>query len=183
MKKASLLVAFLIFGITGNAQTKVGSIDADYIVAQMPQMEEVELGLENYNTELQGDLQNAIKKYEELVEDYQTNRDTLAEAKRAETENEIVGLENEIKGFRQRASVMMQMRRNELSKPLYDKINTAMQEVIQEEGFTQILHSNGNSLAFADERYDITEKVMLKLGIDPAKIDPTQVETPTVEEK
>lgn len=170
MKKLGFLIALLFVGFYSSAQTKVGTIDAEYIVGQMPGMEEIDLGLETYNTELQGDLQENITKYEGLIEDYQTSRDTLTEEERAEKENEIVGLENDIKSFRQRASVMMQMRQNELSKPLYDQVNAAMIEVIQEEGYTQILHANGNSLAFADEQHDITEKVMLKLGIDPQEV-------------
>lgn len=170
MKKLSLLIALLFVSFYCGAQTKVGTIDAEYIVGQMPGMEEINLGLETYNTELQGDLQENISKYEGLIEDYQTQRDTLTEEERIEKENEIVGLENDIKNFRQRASVMMQMRQNELSKPLYDQVNAAMLEVIEEEGYTQILHASGNSLAFADEQHDITEKVMLKLGIDPQKI-------------
>ena len=166
MKKTSLLIAFVLVGYIANAQTKTGTIDADFILAQMPAMEEVELGLQNYNTEMQEDLKESIKEYEGLIEVYQKDRETLTEEERAEKEKEIIGLENEIKGFRQRASVMMQIRRNELTKPLYDEINKAMQLVIQEEAYTQIFHANGNSLAFADERYDITEKVLDKLGID-----------------
>lgn len=170
MKKTTLLFAFILLGYISNAQTKTGTIDADYIIGQMPAMEEVNLGLQNYDSEMQQDLQETIKEYEGLIEVYQKDRETLNEEERAEKENEIIGLENDIKGFRQRASVMMQMRRNELTKPLYDEINQAMQQVIQEEGYTQILHANGNSLAFADERYDITEKVLEKLGIDPEEV-------------
>ncbi|WP_372918476.1 OmpH family outer membrane protein [Salegentibacter sp.] len=170
MKKTTLLFAFILLGYISNAQTKTGTIDADYIIGQMPAMEEVNLGLQNYDSEMQQDLQETIKEYEGLIEVYQKDRETLNEEERAEKENEIIGLENDIKGFRQRASVMMQMRRNELTKPLYDEINQAMQQVIQEEGYTQILHANGNSLAFADERYDITEKVLGKLGIDPEEV-------------
>ena len=78
----------------------------------------------------------------------------------------FIELENQIKQFRQRAQLMMQMRRNELTNPLYKKIDAAMRAVIDEEGFTQILHAGGNSLAFSAEKYDITEKVMTKMGIE-----------------
>ncbi len=176
MKKISLLIAFVLIGHIANAQTKTGTIDADYILAQMPAMEEVNLGLQDYNTEMQEDLQETIKEYEGLIEVYQKDREALTEEERAEKENEIIGLENDIKGFRQRASVMMQMRKNELTKPLYDEINQAMQQVIQEDGYTQIFHANGNSLAFADERFDITEKVLLKLGIDLSDLSEVQEE-------
>ena len=79
---------------------------------------------------------------------------------------DIIALEDEINGFRQKASVMMQMKRNELTGPLYDKIDAAMMEVVQEEGFTQIFHTSGNTLAFSTAGSDITEKVLRKMGIE-----------------
>ncbi|NJW54565.1 OmpH family outer membrane protein, partial [Salinimicrobium oceani] len=77
-----------------------------------------------------------------------------------------IGLENNIKGFRQKAGVMMQMKRNELTQPLYEKINVAMLEVVNEENFTQIFHADGTSLAFSAEELDITRKVLKKLGVE-----------------
>lgn len=174
MTRSSLLIAFLCFSVFMSAQTKVGTIDTDYILSQMPEMEEVNTGLQTYDQQLQQDFQSNVQQYDTLVKSYQANAETLAEEARKESESEIMELENQIKQFRQKAQVMMQMRRNELTDPLYEKINAAMLAVIQEEGFTQILHAGGNSLAFSAEEYDITEKVMNKMGIEapaPAEIE------------
>jgi outer membrane protein len=165
MIRNSLLIFFLCSSLFASSQTKVGTIDADYILNQMPEMSQVKSGLEEYNKELQGNLDETIKKYDTLVKTYQLKNKDLNAEERQSKEGEIIELENEIKGFRQRASVMMQMRRNELTKPLYGKIDASMKEVIQEENYTQILHAGGNSLAFAAEQYDITEKVMKKMEI------------------
>lgn len=166
MKKITFLLSFVLLSLGTFAQSKIGTIDADYILNQLPEMTEVNEGLKEYNTELQGDLQANITQYETLVKDYRENNTDLTEEEIKEKENEIIALENEIKGFRQKASVMMQMKRNELTTPLYEKINTAMLEVIQEENFTQIFHAGGNALAFSAEEFDITAKVLTKLGLD-----------------
>lgn len=167
MKKLTLLLIFAFFSISTFAQTKVGTIDADYILSQLPEMTQVNQGLKDYNTELQEDLQANITQYETLVKDYQENNSSYSEEEKKQKENEIIALENDIKGFRQKAAVMMQMKRNELTTPLYEKINTAMLEVVQEENYTQIFHAGGTSLAFSSEEFDITEKVIKKLGITP----------------
>ena len=60
---------------------------------------------------------------------------------------------------------MMQMKRNELTGPLYDKIDKAMKEEIEEEGFTQIFHAGASGLAYSTTEDDITLKVMSKLGV------------------
>lgn len=165
MKKYFLLFAVLLNGFFAQAQTKVGTIDADYILGQLPEIATVEEGLKTYNTDLQEELQITIKKYEDLVADYQATTESMTEDDRNKKENEIINLENDIKNFRQKASVLLQMRRNELTEPLYDKIDAAMREVITEQKYTQVINASANALAFSDPAYDITDAVLEKLGI------------------
>lgn len=165
MKQLFLVLIFIFSGIFVQAQTKVGTIDAEYILAQLPEITEVEEGLKVYNEELQEEVQNSIKKYEALIEEYQANTETYTEEEKQEKETEIIDLENDIKNFRQRASVLMQMRRNELTEPLYGKIDEAMKSVISEQNYTQILNSSANGLAYAHPDFDITDAVLNKLGI------------------
>lgn len=165
MKQLILVLIFIFSGIYAQAQTKVGTIDAEYILAQLPEITEVEEGLKTYDEELQEEVQNSIKKYEALIEEYQSNSATYTEEEKQEKETEIIGLENDIKNFRQKASVLMQMRRNELTEPLYVKIDEAMKSVISEQNYTQILNSSANGLAYAHPDFDITDAVLSKLGI------------------
>lgn len=165
MKKIITLFSLVLLSYSSFAQTKVGTIDAEYILSQLPEMTQVNEGLKTYNEELQKNLEASIQEYETLAKDYQQNNATFTDEVKKTKEGKLISLENDIKGFRQKASVMMQMKRNELTQPLYEKINKAMLQVIQEGNYTQILHAGGNSLAFAAEEYDITNKVMAKLGM------------------
>ena len=165
MKKFILALAVVLSATCLQAQTKVGTIDAEYILGQMPEISKVEEGLKTYNTELQAELQTSIKKYEELIADYQANSATYEEAEKTSKESEIMEVENEIKNFRQKASVLVQMKRNELTQPFYLKIDEVMKVVISAQGYTQIFSSNANGLAFADPKFDITDAVLEKLGI------------------
>lgn len=165
MKKYIFIFLILFSGTLSQAQTKVGTIDAEYILSQLPEIKDVEEGLKTYNNELQEELQKTIKNYEGMVSEYQDTNSTLKEEDKIAKENEIISLENDIKNFRQKASVLLQMRRNELTKPLYDKIDAAMKEVIAEQKYTQIINSSSNALAYADSAFDITDKVLSKLGI------------------
>lgn len=166
MKKYIVAFSFAFLSLSAVAQSKIGTIDAEYIISQMPEMTAVNEGMQAYNQELQKDLESDVSNYETMVKDYQENNTTFTEEDRKTKESEIISLENNIKGFRQKAGVMMQMKRNELTQPLYEKINAAMMEVVNEENFTQIFHAGGTSLAFSAEEYDITLKVMQKLGIE-----------------
>ena len=166
MKNILLALAIFITSISIQAQTKVGTIDAEYILAQMPEAVTVDQGLKTYNTKLQEDLQANIAKYEELVASYKANNTTFTEEEQSTKESEIISIENDIKNFRQKASALMQIRRNELTQPLYLKIDKAMKVIIADEKYTQIFNTSANGLAYSDEKYDITDAVMKNLGIE-----------------
>lgn len=167
MKRLSLIVLLFFAVFSTNAQSKIGTIDAEYILAQLPETSEVNKSLEGYNAELQAELEATIEKYEGLVKEYQETVATMEETVKKEKEDSIIELENSIKGFRQKASVMMQMKRNELNGPLYDKIDAAMKKVIAEDGYTQIFHTGASGLAYSRPEDDITDRVMEKLGVEP----------------
>lgn len=167
MKQFSIALLLLFVGFAGQAQSKIGTIDAEYILAQMPESTDINKQLEDYNKELQGELQNTINEYQTAVKDYQASNDTLTDASRKEKQAKIVELENDIKNFRQKASVMMQMKRNELSGPLYEKIDAAMKKVIANKGYTQIFHASATDLAYSRPEDDITEEVMKIMGVTP----------------
>ncbi len=119
MKKFSVLITFLFFAIAANAQSKIGTIDAEYIINKMPEINDVNNGVQAYNESLQADVEQAINTYEGLIKNYQDSTAVFTEDVKKQRENQILGLENEIKQYRQRSQVMMQKKRNELTQPLY----------------------------------------------------------------
>lgn len=165
MKNIFIALAIIFSSSLLQAQTKVGTIDAEFILQQMSEITQVQEGVKEYNAKLQGDLETTIKNYEDLVVAYQANSATFTEEEKKSKENEIISLENDIKNFRQKASVLMQMKNNELTEPLYERINEAMRLVVAEQGYTQILNTSTNGLAFSAAEYDITDAVIKKMGI------------------
>jgi len=169
MKNILLVLSILITGLSAQAQSKVGTIDAEYILAQMPEAAAVDEGLKTYNITLQEEMKTNIAKYEELVAGYQANKTTFTEEEKSTKESEIISIENDINNFRQKATVLIQVKRNELTQPLYIKIDEAMKVIIAEEKYTQIFNTGVNGLAYSDQKYDITDAVMKKLGIEIPK--------------
>ncbi len=167
MKKILVVLILALLSFSMNAQTKVGTIDADYILSQLPEMTGVNEQLQAYGQEMRNDFDSTVTRYQDLVKVYQEKQSEYSETEKKQKEEEIINLESGLKGFNQKLPLMIQMRRNELTKPLFKKINEAMLKVIEKEGFTHILHAGGNNLAFAAEQYDITDKVLKELGITP----------------
>ena len=64
----------------------------------------------------------------------------------------------------------MQLKQNELMRPLYKILNNAINTVSKENGYTQVLTSTGNQFVYIDEKFDITALVMAKLGVKEPEV-------------
>jgi len=166
MKKIILIATVLLTTLTAVAQTKVGTVDPEFIISKMPDLAGVQDGLKQYNTDLEGQLQEKVTAYEAKVKDYRDKEVTMLEADKKLKQNEIIELEQDIQKFQGNANQLIQIKQNELLNPLYAKIAEALNDVAAAEGYTQVLSiGNGNSVAYADPNHDLTNKVMAKLGI------------------
>ncbi len=165
IKKIIFPVLLLLISININAQTKVGTIDTDYVLAKMPEFKKVQEDLNAYGAKLQADLKLKTDDYQAKIKSYQEGVSQMTEPMKKLKQDEIIALENDITKFRQNASQLIPLEENRLLQPLYEKIGTALEEVAKAEGFTQVLTMNNSGLAYIDPKFDLTETVLTKLGI------------------
>jgi outer membrane protein len=163
--KITLLIAILFVGFSVNSQTKLGTIDVDYIVAKMPQLKLVQERLKSYGLKLDSINNKKIKEYDSKIKAYNTDLKTLSEAAKKIRANEINILNQEISKFRQNGSKLMQLRKDDFMRPLYKKITELTAAIAKEKGYSQILTTNASNFAYLDEKHDITKLVLTKLGI------------------
>lgn len=55
-------------------------------------------------------------------------------------------------------------RNSELTQPMLDKINSIIARIAQEDDYTYVFDAVGGSIAYADTKYDLTEKVIEELN-------------------
>jgi outer membrane protein len=172
MKLRILAVALFFTSILATGQTKVGSVNSELIVGIMPEMKTVVADLGKYAAKLDSSYQDKVKEYEEKVAAFQKLGNVSDNFKKVKLD-EISALEQGLQKSQQNGNQLIQLKRNELLRPLYKKISDAITEIAKAEGYTQILTTSGNEFAYVDERFDITQKVMDKLGVKlPAKPAP-----------
>lgn len=164
MKKLSILIIAIATSLQINAQSKVGTIDVDFIISKMPLLEQVNKDANAYGLELENQLKEKVSKYEALIKVYQENEATYTEEVKKTQRDEIIAIEQDIQKFQKNGTSLVQVRQNELMRPLYQLIGDAMNTIATEEKFTQVFTIN-NSIAYLDPNFDITKKVMVKLGI------------------
>lgn len=165
IKKIFFPIILLLISLNVVGQSKVGTIDTEYILGKMPELTKVQEEMKAYNTKLEEDLNVKAIDYQAKVKDYQDGFEAMTDPMKKLKQDEIITLENDIAKFRQNASKLVSLQQNSLLQPLYQKIGTVLEEVAKAEGYTQILTVSNSGLAFLDPKYDVTNTVLIKLGI------------------
>jgi len=165
IKYISLSVAFMLFSISMIAQSKVGTVNVNEILTNLPEIVTIEKTVATYNNELEKTLNEKITIYKTKLENYKKNASTYSDIMKKTMGEELYNLENDIKKFQQNGIQLTQLRKDNLLRPLYKKISDMIAVIAKEQNYTQILTVDGNEFAYADEKFDITITVKSKLGI------------------
>jgi len=166
MKKIFFLLFLSLFAFQTNAQSKVGSIDIDFIIAKMPDLKSVKDSLAAFGHKLDEQLNKKMESYRTKLQTYNEAIDaqSMTEEQMVERQNEIFALEDEIQKFRQNGITMIQLREDELKRPMYSKIAVALEKIATENKYTQVI-STDSGLVFIDPEYDLTIPVMKQMGL------------------
>ena len=157
-------ILFLFICVSGMAQTKVGTIDVDYIISKLPELTTIQTQMVSYGKELDNELQTKLTNYDNEVKAYQTGEAGFTEAQKQEKQTAILGLEDDINKFQQNGNQLVQLKRDELLRPSYQKIGASLQKIAKSNGYTQVLQTN-NTLVYVDPAFDLTRLVLADLGI------------------
>ncbi len=160
-----LKIAFLFLCVTGFAQSKVGTIDVDYIISQMPELSSVQKQIEDYGKGLDSNLLNKLAEYQTAIDKYKTDEVSLTINQKKGRQDSIIAMENDIQKFQQNGNQLIVLKQEEYLKPLYEKIGIALEKIAKAEGYTQVLMRN-NDVVYIDNRYDLTLAVLKELGIE-----------------
>ena len=162
--KLSILIAILFSGFTFS-QSKVGTVDSEYIVRLMPEQDVVVKLASAYGAKLDSSFNIKMQDYNGKIEAFKNLDKTVADSIKKRKYTEILILEQDVQKYKDNGTQLMQLKQSELMRPLYNKLSKVIQEVAAANGYTQVLTISGNEFAYIDEKFDITLLVMDKMGI------------------
>ncbi len=99
----------------------------------------------------------------------------MIDAVRANTERELVQMQQNIEKLQQDAQTTVQAKQTQLMDPVFKKVGKAIEDVAKENGFTFILSQQIGGLdviLYGDEKMDISDLVLKKLGVTPKPAAP-----------
>ncbi|MDR1582042.1 MAG: OmpH family outer membrane protein [Prevotellaceae bacterium] len=167
MKKISIICAILMLAFTTQAQ-KFGYIDSDYILKKVPAYNSAQEQLEKLSKQYQTEVEAKYKVVQELYNKYQSEKVLLTEEMRQKRENEIITKEKEVKEFQSShfsPEGTLAKKREELLKPVQDKLYNAIKDISTEGGYAIIFDiANNPGVIYNNPRYDLSDKVLEKMG-------------------
>lgn len=147
------------------SQTKVGTVDSEYIINIMPEAQIVVKRSQAYGAKLDSSFSIKVKEFENKLDAFKAKEKTLGALEKKVIVEELTTLEEGIKKYQTNGNKLMQLKRDELMRPLYKKLSDAIKEVAKSNGYSQILTITGNEFAYIDQKFDITKLVIAQLGI------------------
>ena len=164
MKLRSLLfLIFVAFSTSAFAQSKFAYTNVEFVLAQMPESQNVQQQLQSYEQTLSTNLQTQYQTFEQSVAQYQQSASMMTDSARATREAELQQMQAELQNAQVNAEQQLAQRQSQLLAPLYEKIQTAINQVAEEEGYTHVFRAQ--ALLYAPETEEISLKVLEKLGI------------------
>jgi outer membrane protein len=136
---------------------------------QLPDVQDARQRLDALIQEWQTELNRLESEWKSKYDNYEKRKLIMSDQTRAETESELVKLENQIAEYREKkfgTNGELFQKQDELMKPVQNKVFNAIKEVAQEEDLDFVFDRSGDiMILYAKEKYDITAKVLAKLKI------------------
>ncbi|MDZ4750749.1 MAG: OmpH family outer membrane protein [Flavobacteriales bacterium] len=163
MKKVIIAIAFIGGAVSGFSQ-KLGHVDGQAILLQMPERTTAEDSIKEISADYQAALDEMGSDREKRVAEIQQNGQTWPEALLQSKMKGVQDLETNMVDFRSQAEEDLAKLEQTLMKPMVDRAKAAIEAVGKEENFTYVFDSSTGTLLYMNGE-DITVKVKAKLGI------------------
>ncbi len=170
MKKLIILSVLFFTSTISFAQLKIGYIDSDAIMDNLPDVQDARRKLDALVSEWQSELNKLENEWKTKFDDYEKRKLIMTDQTRAETESELIKLENQIAQFREKkfgTGGELFQKQDELMKPVQNKIFTVLKEIAEEDNYDYVFDRSGDiMILYAKEQYDLTSKVLDRLKLN-----------------
>lgn len=172
MKKLIQLVGciavFTLFTTSVATAQRFAYIDSEYILNNIPEYQEAQKELDAQSAVWQQQIEAKYAEIDRLYKAYQAEQILLTEEQRRKREQEIIQKEKEAKEFQKSKFGVdgeLFKKRQELVKPIQDKIYTALDQIATASSLAIIFDkSTQSNMIYTNPKYDKSDEVLKKLG-------------------
>ncbi len=169
MKKNVLTLMLVgLIALTNVAQQKIGYVDTDYILKNIPSYQAAQAQLDKISADWQKEIENIYAQVDKMYRDFQAEKVLLTEEMKTKRENEIIAKEKEAKDLQRKyfgKDGELFKKRTELIKPIQDDVFNAIKDIAVQGNYALIFDVAGNSnMLYTDPKLDRSDDVLKKLG-------------------
>lgn len=173
MKKNFLLLMMMAFLSLPLFSQKYAYIDSEYILGNMPEYTEAQAELDRVAAQWQKEIEAKFRTIDSMYKKYQVEAITLPDAMKKNREDAIIAAEKDAKDLQKKRFGKdgdLFKKREELVKPIQDRVFTAIDEYARDKGYAFVFDVSGAmTIVYADPKWDINSEILQKLGISVTK--------------
>ena len=164
MKKILMIAAMALIPVCGFAQ-KFAHVNSQELVQLCPEADEARATINASSKEASDTYQAMVEELNTKYSQYQQKGSTWTQAIRESKEKELTEIQQRIQEFSQTVQAELQQQQEQLYSPIYEKVNTTIQDIAKKGGYIYVFDSS--SLVYLDntQSVDITPEARKILNI------------------
>ncbi len=169
MKRILLLAFCTLLLVFGSFAQRYGIVDTKYILEKIPDYKEAQKKLDQFSVLWQKEIDDKQGALDKMYRDFEAEQVMLSEELKKKREDELFIREKELRDLQRKRFGFegdLFKKRQELVKPIQDKVYNAIQKIAVNRSYDFILDkSEGITVIFADPKLDRSEDVLRELGV------------------
>lgn len=169
MKKLLFILLFSFALAANGVAQRYAVIDSKYILNKLPAYTEAQQKLDQFSKMWQQEIDQKSAELDKMYKDYDAEKVMLSDELKKKREDEIYNKQRALNDLqRQRFGYQGDLfkKREELIKPIQDKVYNAIQKLAAGKLYDFILDkSDGITVIFADPKLDKSDDVLRELGV------------------
>ena len=166
MKKSYFFILLFLTStfIFGQRGIKIGYIDTEYILENLPEYNQVSKRLEEKASDWKKEIEERSRKIDQKKESLKSERILLTSEMIEEIEEEILIDEEELSEYQQkrfgpRGDLIIQ--KQQLIQPIQDQIFNAIRELAKSRNYDFIFDKSADIvMLYSDKRYDVSDQIL-----------------------
>jgi outer membrane protein len=169
MKKFLLALTVLVCCAAGVQAQRYAIVDSKYILDKIPDYKEAQKSLDAVSEQWQREIDQKQADLDRMYRNFEAEQVMLSDELKKKREDELFMREKELRDLQRKRFGFegdLFKKRQELVKPIQDKVYTAIQKIAANRQYDFILDkSEGITVIFADPKLDRSEDVLRELGV------------------
>lgn len=167
------VAAFFILGLNPIKAQRFAYVDTEYILDMLPEYRSAQKQLDNIAELWQKEAETKKVEIEKMQKDFQAEQILLTEELKKKKEAEIKTKETELKEFMNKKFGYegdLFKKRQELVKPIQDKVFDACQKIAKQSALDFIFAKSAEMIMmYSNAKYDKSDEVLAELGVAVTK--------------